>query len=64
MTLGEFIDEMNGAPIELHELADSAVAKIDSNDITAHDLLSSAQVFIDAKAAFEAALHEVGIEEG
>lgn len=64
MTLGEFKDEIEGAPVELHELADQIVAQLDTNDITAGDLIAAAQTYLDAKHALETELQAVGIEEG
>lgn len=64
MTLGEFKDEIEGAPVELHELAESIVAQLDTNDIMAGNLIVAAQAFLDAKLVLESELNAVGIEEG
>jgi hypothetical protein len=59
MELATFISDFNGAPLDLHEIAEEAI-KIEDDD----ELVDLAEEFLRVKSEFEEALQNAGIEIG
>ena len=60
MTLkADFVEDMNGAPLELQEFAELAILVTDCED-----LRGAAERYLEAKSEFEQALKQHNVEVG